>query len=685
MKKQLMLLWMSLYPVILLAQISAVSQETLSNSEINPASTHQILFELRSDLPMELPGSRAKLAPAELFNHDFSFDPDTTWSYDEMADHNSTLYYPTGFSQTFDIGTTNDFTRNIKTYNWDKDSARWDFMFSGIDWIRDMRIDSTINMRLDTEGTPTYGDKYVYIYPPSEDATKEIFTEVYRQDSGWKKNTRNLSFESEDNSKHWSKTFRYDEAVLDYVISNENYFEEMDDHTLYEYKSYTGGQIHYWNRHFQQLDEHGEVVYSVTHNLNDTKDGLVPSDSSAFIETDDFAEAKGFYYENGEWVLDTYSRTYDHASVFVEGQMIMDSVITYDVVHDQQADSMIVGEITHKTIYINDGMENLIEILSLSRINNEMTLMSKNTIEYALINNDYFETVNRYYQYSYSLGSLFLQSEWHTLLDESGELAGDMNFYFTEDGDTTNGYKSLMYFDEESFYSLNFEWSPEIHDFVKTGFMMHDEGSPITQYAYFSTHYTSDRSIIVQHSMPAAVNPGPLFAEIGDTLDIIISAYNPDMTIPTLTVENLPTSATFDPETRRLLWIVDEDQNKFIDLTATNNSKSTTIEVAVIVDEFGVSTESDSEEPATILLHQNYPNPFNPSTTISFELYSTETVTLQVFNLLGQVVETLVNGEQLAPGLKQINFNAKDLSSGVYFYRLDAGDVHFTKKMALIK
>lgn len=71
MKKQLMLLWMSLYPVILLAQISAVSQETLSNSEINPASTHQILFELRSDLPMELPGSRAKFAPAELFNHDF--------------------------------------------------------------------------------------------------------------------------------------------------------------------------------------------------------------------------------------------------------------------------------------------------------------------------------------------------------------------------------------------------------------------------------------------------------------------------------------------------------------------------------------------------------------------------------------------------------------------------------------
>lgn len=178
---------MSLYPVILLAQISAVSQETLSNSEINPASTHQILFELRSDLPMELPGSRAKFAPAELFNHDFSFDPDTTWSYDEMADHNSTLYYPLGFSQNYDIGTPNDFTRNIKTYNWDKDSARWEFVFSGIDWIRDMRIDSTINTRLDIEGTPTYGDKYVYIYPPSEDATKEIFTEVYRQDSGWKK------------------------------------------------------------------------------------------------------------------------------------------------------------------------------------------------------------------------------------------------------------------------------------------------------------------------------------------------------------------------------------------------------------------------------------------------------------------------------------------------------------------
>ncbi len=676
---------MSLYPFILLAQISAVSQETLSNSEINPASTHQILFELRSDLPVELHGTSSKMAPAEPSTFDFSFNSDTTWSYDERADHDSVNFYPEGFSQEFDIGNTIQFRRIRKSYSWDSDSARWVLGYNRTDWINNNRIDSTLTLQIGPDGTPTYGDRYTYVFPPADGATSETYHDIYRTETGWEKYMRNLQFASEDHSLSWAKTYLYDASMMDFVLSNESRYEETTDHHLNEYKSYTGGELSYWHRRFQQFDEHQNPLYTVTHVLNATKDGLVPSDSIAFVNAGAFAESKGFFYNNGAWEMNTYSRTYEHESLLTPGTMLVDSVLSYGVVYNAEADSMIAGDAINKSVWVYDANDNLIEYLNYSLFNNEMTVFSKHTNEFEFINGEYHQTVVKSYQYSYSMGELYLFSEWHTLLDEEANLSGDLNYYFSEAGDTTSGYKSLMFEDETSFFSFNFEWIPELHDFIKIGFMMHDEGEPITQYAYYSTQYSSDRSIIVQQSMPAAVNPGPLFAEIGDTLDIIISAFTPNMTIPTLTVENLPASATFDPETRRLLWIVDEDQNKFIDLTATNNSKSTTIEVAVIVDEFGVNTESESEGPAAILLHQNYPNPFNPSTTISFELSSTETVTLQVFNLLGQVVETLVDGEQLAPGLQQFNFNATDLSSGVYFYRLDAGDIHFTKKMALIK
>lgn len=685
MKKQLMLLWMSLYPFILLAQISAVSQETFGNFEINPASKHQLLYELRSDLPFVLQGSSSTMAPAELSDFDFSFNRDTTWSYDEMADDDSSLFYPTGFSQEFDVGAVNQFRRIGKSYKWDADSARWIQTYNRTDWINNQRIDSTLNVQIGEDGNPTYGDRYYYIFPPADGATSETYHDVYRAETGWEKYSRTLQFHSEDHSLTWTKTYLYDISLMDFVLSSENRYEESDDHYLYEYKSYTGGELSYWNRRFEQFDENHDPLYSVSHVLNATKDALIPSDSVAYVDAGDFAESRGFFYNNGAWEMDTYSRTYEHASMLSPGTSLVDSVLSFSVVYDTEADSMIAGEVINKSEWVYDANENLTEYLNYSLYNGEMMVFSKHTNEFEFIDGEYLQTVVRSYQYSYSMGELYLFSEWHTLLDEDGDLSGDLNFYFSEAGDTTSGYKSLMYEDETSFFSFNFEWSPELHDFVNTGFMMHDEGAPITQYAYYSTEYSSDRSIIVLNSMPAAVNPGPLFPEIGDTLDVIISAFNPDMTIPTLTVENLPETATFDPDTRRLYWVVDEDQNKFIDVTATQNSKSTTIELALIVDEFGVNTESESDGPSAILLHQNYPNPFNPSTTISFKLSTTETVTLQVFNLLGQVVATLVDGERLAPGTQRFTFNATALSSGVYFYRLDAGDVHFTKKMALIK
>jgi hypothetical protein len=102
------------------------------------------------------------------------------------------------------------------------------------------------------------------------------------------------------------------------------------------------------------------------------------------------------------------------------------------------------------------------------------------------------------------------------------------------------------------------------------------------------------------------------------------------------------------------------------------------------------ATAVDREEAITALtptlctLSQNYPNPFNPSTTIRYGLPARSHVSLTVFNTLGQHVSTLMNGEQEA-GYHEVQFNATNLSSGVYFYRLQASEYVQTKRLLLLR
>ncbi len=88
--------------------------------------------------------------------------------------------------------------------------------------------------------------------------------------------------------------------------------------------------------------------------------------------------------------------------------------------------------------------------------------------------------------------------------------------------------------------------------------------------------------------------------------------------------------------------------------------------------------------PGKFSLDQNYPNPFNPSTAIHYTLPMSSQVVLQIYNLVGQKVATLVNGEQKA-GDYAVTFNASSLASGIYFYRLQAGNFTSSKKMILLK
>jgi hypothetical protein len=106
----------------------------------------------------------------------------------------------------------------------------------------------------------------------------------------------------------------------------------------------------------------------------------------------------------------------------------------------------------------------------------------------------------------------------------------------------------------------------------------------------------------------------------------------------------------------------------------------------------GVVKEPSRELPTTFKLEQNFPNPFNPSTTIQFELPKSAHVTLTIYNILGQVVRTLVDEERPA-GVHNVRFDAGRLASGVYFYRLrarqtdggPAGDFVQAKKMLVLR
>ncbi|MCF8243302.1 MAG: T9SS type A sorting domain-containing protein [Melioribacteraceae bacterium] len=100
----------------------------------------------------------------------------------------------------------------------------------------------------------------------------------------------------------------------------------------------------------------------------------------------------------------------------------------------------------------------------------------------------------------------------------------------------------------------------------------------------------------------------------------------------------------------------------------------------------GVWKQANEEEdiPLVYKLKQNYPNPFNPSTTIKYELPDEGHVVIKLYDVLGREIQTLVN-ESKSPGRYEIKFDGSKLSSGVYIYRIEAGQFTSIKKLMLMK
>lgn len=138
-----------------------------------------------------------------------------------------------------------------------------------------------------------------------------------------------------------------------------------------------------------------------------------------------------------------------------------------------------------------------------------------------------------------------------------------------------------------------------------------------------------------------------------------------------------------------VFMVVSKDTTVYVSVNAkTKDLKGIDNGVVSFYDNFsfdGTTSVSDSKKlPDSYQLLQNYPNPFNPSTTIKFSVPQNGHVNLTVFNLLGQEVETLVN-EEREQGNHEVKFNASNLPSGIYLYRLQTANTVEAKKMILMK
>jgi len=159
----------------------------------------------------------------------------------------------------------------------------------------------------------------------------------------------------------------------------------------------------------------------------------------------------------------------------------------------------------------------------------------------------------------------------------------------------------------------------------------------------------------------------------------------------TVTADPLQVAPSYEAGTSVSLTAVPDSGWEFVewsgDLTGANNPASITVDAAkTITATFQQSTGVGDKAELQIeyRLDQNYPNPFNPSTTIAFSLKQNGMTTLEVYNVIGQKVKTVLN-QNLKAGSHQVILDAADLSSGIYFYQISSGNFKAVRKFVVMK
>ena len=173
------------------------------------------------------------------------------------------------------------------------------------------------------------------------------------------------------------------------------------------------------------------------------------------------------------------------------------------------------------------------------------------------------------------------------------------------------------------------------------------------------------------------------YIDVDDTLDVVVTGYNVDDVVwyendhpnwPKHTIDG-----NLDGANDIITADIDGDSNQ--DVIVTGYYANKVVWYNNLLTDIGIL----SERVSTIYeLFSNFPNPFNPSTKIKFALPKPETVTIEVYNIIGQKIQTLLN-KPMPAGYHEVEFNGQNLSSGIYLYRIEAGGWKDVKKMILLR
>lgn len=646
----------------------------------------------------------------------------TSFSFTEYKGYKDTMFVPREYTMSSSSGTTESYASHYDTYIWFADSAKWYPQRLQATYKDDADGDSTIVLYYQNRETLPYSGSKIY-YPKviTEGADYEYFSDNYDPVKGWEKRERGLSYRNENGQDTLSKRFAYNAEKEEYEISSlsryieeENYAlgyneyydlgviyssskqEQTSTFNLSEKKYYDyEGEVSRWSWSYTKKEANNRYIYQVSKQYDSNLKQLVGTDSLHFIysNNDKLVEAIGYSWLDSTWVMSQAYNSYQHT--LANEKVVVDSVVIYKVTYNAETNTGELDGVTSRTEMDYDVHGNQIEVRNFTTSSTGGTsLHSKIVREFRELSPGYFTQVKQWsYGKEYGSDVLYKASVYEYYYNSEGVYGGNGNFNFNAAGDTTYGYsnKNEILLDG-STGTTNLTWDNTLKKLVLKSFYNYgikstnDKEQHYTQTTYRSFYNEDEsinRTINVYNKYLGVFNDGPIVAEIGDTVSLYVSARNYDLTVPEIEVTNMPASATYNPETRHFFWIVDDASPSPMTYKAIDGTKFVTTEVRFRSVQFGVGTEP-MEAPSGFELSQNFPNPFNPTTNIQFTLQQAGTVSLKVFNMLGQEVATLVNG-RIGAGIQTVQFDASNLASGVYLYRLHAGNKIQTNKMMLIK
>lgn len=201
------------------------------------------------------------------------------------------------------------------------------------------------------------------------------------------------------------------------------------------------------------------------------------------------------------------------------------------------------------------------------------------------------------------------------------------------------------------------------------------------EFIEFIVHAESGANKVAKSSYKIVQNQWNFIAVFYDFINSKLYFWNE---IQSAAIDSFDFNAPLFPNNDKL-YIGSSGENGFkrfwgrIDDVRISNNQSDILDISTTVEE-----QNGNPFPNKFTLSQNYPNPFNPMTIIKFSLSNKNFTKLDVYNVIGEHITSLVNGE-LSAGEHIISFNAIDLPSGIYFYKLEQGKQSSLKKMILLK